>query len=312
MMKMMITNRSTDKKIMRHTTLYGITAMTLLVLLSSACSDDEEALTPNAPFIDKFDVPVSATGAEADLRRDFYARNGCYIIFNDTLSAVRDASGNLKVETVDFEWNLTTSGRDTDERELFETIDDQREAAAVMEKYILPYIKDGAMKPHAVMPFKSIMTSKGKVVDYKESWRCLGINFADIMSTTDEAGRKTVVMEIIKKIYKSKVSYSAEKVDTFHEICEEYSGEYISDYFPEWEDERDMEIIYSLGYISYKTNKKPANEKFLTQSNDYTDFVNLVFDKTPEEVYEMYGRYEKIILKYEMVRSLVNETGIKI
>lgn len=296
---------------MRPTILCGFAA-SLLAILSASCGEDEELLTPNETFVDKFDVPTSVSGPEADLKRDFFARNGCYIIFNDTLSAVRDGVGNLKVETVDFDWNLTTSGSDTDEWELFETIEEKRDAADIIEKYVLPYIMDGDMRPYSVMPFKSIETSNGKMVYYKTCWRCFGINLAEIMPATDEAERKTLVLNVFKKIYDRKYNSSDEAVDPFHEVCEVYSGEYITDYFPEWEDDRDMEIIHSLGYLSYKTNKKPSKEKFLTQSKDYTDFVNLVFDNTPEEVYEMYGAYEKIILKYEMVRNLVNQAGIKI
>lgn len=298
---------------MRHiTTLYSVAAAFLFALLSVACGEDEEPLTPNETFVDKFDIPASASGPEADLKREFYARNGSYIIFNDTLSAVRDASGNLKVETVDFEWSLTSSGDDTDEWEFFETIEEQRAAAEIVEKHILPYIKDGAMRPYSVLPFKSIVTSKGKIVYYKDNWRCFGVNLAEIMPAADDAERKDLVLDMFKRIYQGKYGSSSEAVDPFHEVCAEYSGEYICDYFPEWEDERDMEIIYSLGYISYKTSKKPVNEKFLTKSNDYTDFVNLVFDNTPQEVYAEYGRYEKIILKYEIVKALVEKAGIKI
>ena len=298
---------------MRHiTTLYSVAAAFLFAFISVACGEDEEVLTPNETFVDKFDIPASASGPEADLKREFYARNGSYLIFNDTLSAVRDASGNLKVETVDFEWSLTSSGDDTDEWEFFETIEEQRAAAEIVEKHILPYIKDGAMRPYSVLPFKSIVTSSGKIVYYKDNWRCFGVNLAEIMPAADDAERKALVLDMFKRIYKGKYSSSSEEADPFHEVCAEYSGEYICDYFPEWEDERDMEIIYSVGYISYKTNKKPYNEKFLTKSNDYTDFVNLVFDNTTEEVYAKYGRYEKIILKYEMIKALVEKAGIKI
>ena len=298
---------------MRHiTTLYSVAAAFLFAFISVACGEDEEVLTPNETFVDKFDIPASASGPEADLKREVYARNGSYLIFNDTLSAVRDASGNLKVETVDFEWSLTSSGDDTDEWEFFETIEEQRAAAEIVKKHILPYIKDGAMRPYSVLPFKSIVTSSGKIVYYKDNWRCFGVNLAEIMPAADDAERKALVLDMFKRIYKGKYSSSSEEADPFHEVCAEYSGEYICDYFPEWEDERDMEIIYSLGYISYKTNKKPYNEKFLTKSNDYTDFVNLVFDNTTEEVYAKYGRYEKIILKYEMIKALVEKVGIKI
>ena len=298
---------------MRHiTTLYSVAAAFLFAFISVACGEDEEVLTPNETFVDKFDIPASASGPEADLKREFYARNGSYLIFNDTLSAVRDASGNLKVETVDFEWSLTSSGDDTDEWEFFETIEEQRAAAEIVKKHILPYIKDGAMRPYSVLPFKSIVTSSGKIVYYKDNWRCFGVNLAEIMPAADDAERKALVLDMFKRIYKGKYSSSSEEADPFHEVCAEYSGEYICDYFPEWEDETDMEIIYSLGYISYKTNKKPYNEKFLTKSNDYTDFVNLVFDNTTEEVYAKYGRYEKIILKYEMIKALVEKVGIKI
>ena len=298
---------------MRHiTTLYSVAAAFLFAFISVACGEDEEVLTPNETFVDKFDISASASGPEADLKREFYARNGSYLIFNDTLSAVRDASGNLKVETVDFEWSLTSSGDDTDEWEFFETIEEQRAAAEIVEKHILPYIKDGAMRPYSVLPFKSIVTSSGEIVYYKDNWRCFGVNLAEIMPAADDAERKALVLDMFKRIYKGKYRSSSEEADPFHEVCAEYSGEYICDYFPEWEDERDMEIIYSVGYISYKTNKKPYNEKFLTKSNDYTDFVNLVFDNTTEEVYAKYGRYEKIIQKYEIIKALVEKVGIKI
>lgn len=218
---------------MRHiTTLYSVAAAFLFALLSVACGEDEEPLTPNETFVDKFDIPASASGPEADLKREFYARNGSYIIFNDTLSAVRDASGNLKVETVDFEWSLTSSGDDTDEWEFFETIEEQRAAAEIVEKHILPYIKDGAMRPYSVLPFKSIVTSSGKIVYYKDNWRCFGVNLAEIMPAADDTERKALVLDMFKRIYKGKYGSSSEAVDPFHEVCAEYSGEYICDYFP--------------------------------------------------------------------------------
>lgn len=296
---------------MKHSAIYRLVIVSLCTAFMAACSDDEEILLPNDTFVDKFDIPAGATGPEAELRREFYARNGCYIIFSDTLSVVRDEFGNLLVETVDFEWNLTTSGSESSEWELCEDLDEKREAAGIIEKYILPHIMDGAMRPHSVLPFRSIVDKYDDQVSFKQSWRCLGLNMSDFAGAAEDEYDE-IAMNLLKAVFKSKVSSSDEELDPFHEVSEEYTSEYISDYFPEWEDDQDMDIIYNLGFISYKKSKKPVNDKFLSSSNDYKAYVDLVFDYSPEQVKEMYGRYDKIMTKYEMISKFVENVGIKV
>lgn len=288
-----------------------------------SCSDDEEILTPTVDYIDnKFAVPDDATGPEADLRRDFYAKTGSYLIFSDLLSHEYQGTVNgqdiYKDEYIDFNYGLTSMGSKGPIFEFIEDMDAKRQSAQLIEDYIYPHIEGGNLMPFSILPVKNMQTwtdetwpSSYQPAKTTSCWRCMAIATGEWLEQPDDEAKALYSREILKALVQSRFSYSSDEAKPFTDLSYEYSGEYITDLDPSW-DRTDMSIIYEYGFLSYRESwRGPQSDYLVYTSKDFEDYFNAVLDMEQSEFMELYGEYEAIVEKYNLIREAIISLGYK-
>lgn len=303
---------------------YIIAGMIMTVSAGFAsCSDDEEILTPSPDVVDnKFIVPDDATGPEADLRRSFYDKTGTYLVFTDLLS--HEYVGNVngkdvyKDEYIDFTYNMTNTGEHAPVFEFLEDIDSKREAVKLIEEYIYPRLEGGSLMPFSILPVKSLQTWQDIDWEYQYApantvscWRCMAIATADWLALPDDDAKRQYARELLKTIVQSKFSESSDEADPFMELSYEHAGDYISDLEPDW-DRSDMSMVYKYGYLTYRESwRGPQSDYFYYSSTDFENYFDAVMDMEMSEFMELYGEYELVVKKYNIIREAIASLGYK-
>lgn len=287
----------------------------------TSCKDDE-VLTPSNTNDLLFAVPADATGPEADLRREFYKNTGIHLIFDEVLRSEvvgKDSQGNdiVKNETVDFAWNINNYDDFLDyEGGYITDIDDQRKAADLFMKYVLPHIKGSSMSPYSVLLFNGLEVYDRYDYEYYTAYTlpcvcCLGVNVAGWIEAETDEEISMYTAELCKSLVKAKFNFNSSVAEPFTDLSYEYSGEYISDYEEDW-DRSDMSMVYSYGYITYnKHRSKVTRDRFPYADDDFDDFFNAIFDRTREDFEAEFGEYPAVMEKYNIMYSLIEQTGYK-
>lgn len=294
---------------MKHISKYFVFLAASLAALTSCSSED--AIMPQAVFVDPFIIPADKTDAESVMRREFYERNGIHLLLSDVVGETVGADGQPYTEMIDLGWNLTSDGS-VGSYEIITDEDDQCKAIEVLERYILPHITGEGTQPYSVYPVYEYYNSYGGDLYIYSNRRCTLINVGSVLDAESEDEITDAVSELLYNIADQMLkNLEYEDQDLFYVISEEYHGEYIADYIPEWVDEQDIELLYEYGFIDYYKDwyDDPYYDSFPGYSSDWADFVEFVMYNDPETVYDEYGDYEIIIQKYEMMRSLLAKAG---
>lgn len=287
---------------------FFITGLALSSLLVVSCGDDSEDLTPSEPEKNVFMVDPSRTDDEAMIRKDFYETTGIHLIFTDSLI---HSDGSL--EMLDFNWGFNTESSDTYR---FTYITDKKEmeqSAELLSRYFVPYISGGKLRPFSMLPFKKIELGKWNKkkqdykwssIDYISNWRCFAVNTEDWAELEPdeykEAGRG-----LLTNFIDANLNHKSPELADFFVICKEY---YFEDIDEDWFEEEDMSEIYALGFLSYDDYW----EGYLGEEDDFDDFKDLVLNYTEDEVYEMYGKYDLIMKKYQLFKQAIADIGINL
>ncbi len=287
------------------------------LLLFTSC--DEDHLTPSGATDNFFTVPEGLTDEVSELRRQFYDKNHLHLIFNDTLSKEsigKDAFGNdiWKVETVDLNYNLTSNSNKTINIEYFSDAASMKSAIALVERFVLPHIKGGKLQPYSIMLVKSIETEDRygdmESVYAVNNMRCLAIAAGEWLEAEYEEERAAMGKDILITLVSGKFNSNSEEADPFYEPSKEYYGEYISDYIPDWN--RNKEDIYDFGMLRYSPDwwdDDPHYDSFILSSSDFSDFFNAVMNQTEEDFTNQYAGYPIIMEKYHLMKDIITGLG---
>lgn len=309
---------------MKNYIIYGLIAVMTLSL--SSCADDSEILEPTVGVVDnKFAVPDDATGPEAELRRKFYADNGSYLLFSDLIGheyVGKDAFGQdvYKDEYIDFNYNLTSMNDAEIPYDFLESIEEKSMATSLIETYIYPHIKGGKLTPFSILLVKNLKAPKygtyGALVEVPSfsCWRCLAISVGnsegDWMNLPDNE-KSDYATKILKNIIMDKLSYSSPEVEGFSDLSYEYAYEYLSDLYPDWD--RDMTIVYELGYMRYFEGwgGDPYDDSLPSPANDFSDYIDYILTHSQEDFMAEFGMYPRMVSKYNIVRDGLIAVGYK-
>lgn len=294
------------------------TALSSMIGIQS-CGDGTEVITPS-PAYDYLDLFKPADGdnsAEAQARKEFYKNTGIYLIFDDYLGTYTDAYGNKKDEYVDLKYNINSI---TSYPYLAYDLvpEDQRvKVAKLIEKYYIPYITtdDAGSKPFSILPVIDLATSEYSTDPVLISVRCQAINVAG-WGEADDATTKSLAKDLVKEIVKSQINvyYPAGAFADFAYSTGFKGGDKIADYFPEWLEDQNMDIVYNAGYLSYNKERggNIALDYFPYTYLDFLNFLDLLFDNSEDEVLEQWSKYPKIIERYYLLRKVVESLGINL
>lgn len=304
---------------MKKTIIYSL--VLLFGVQFTACKDDE-VLTPSGINDNVFAVPDDATGPEADLRREFYKETGIYLLFDENLRTTvvgKDSQGNdiIKTETVDFAWDFTSyddyliyeSGYITD-------IEDMRKAADLFRDNVLPHIQGSKLAPYSIVLFNGLQVYDDYEDEWNEAytlpcWRSLGVNVAGWVDAENDEEIAQYTAGLCKSLVGAKFNYTSSIAKPFTDLSDEYSGEKICDYEEDW-DRTDMSMVYSYGYMTYVKRNKVTRDYFPYTEDDFQAFLDAVFDRSKEDFEAEFGDYPAIMEKYNIMRSLIEQTGYKL
>lgn len=283
----------------------------------TGCKNEEE-ITPGSSFPNMFAPDPNDTSLEGKLKSDFFDNTGVYLIFSDRLGTYTDSFGNEREETVDFSWSLNTSSGAVYAYDFLED-DEKAEAAELLEKYFLPYInvEGGVMRPFSVLPLKDV-TEKGsysdKKVSYVSSIRCLGVDVTNWLGA-DEATAREEVKNTIYDILKSKISIYDDEISDFIAVSEEaYDAYYVYNYYEEWLDEQNVELIYEAGFLHYYPDSWGDIEYdcFPNEKNDIMKFLEAVVFDDETGFKEKWADYPLILGKYDLMKDALIKYGVNI
>lgn len=183
-------------------------------------------------------------------------------------------------------------------------------------KYVLPHIKGSSMSPYSVLLFNGLEVYDRYDYEYYTAYTlpcvcCLGVNVAGWIEAETDEEISMYTAELCKSLVKAKFNFNSSVAEPFTDLSYEYSGEYISDYEEDW-DRSDMSMVYSYGYITYnKHRSKVTRDRFPYADDDFDDFFNAIFDRTREDFEAEFGEYPAVMEKYNIMYSLIEQTGYK-
>lgn len=290
-----------------------ILAACMAVLLMAACGDDEDKLeTAYQDPTNNFIPDASATDETSVLRREFYARNGSYLLFTDTLQHYQigtDINGDPKffTEMLNIQYSVGQTGpiTDTHTYTYFTTIEEQRFVVDFLEKYVLTHIT-GKLRPFSWFLAKTIEV-KSNVGTVTRPFAVTGqraiVASVGQAQRLSESGRKTLATRILNTIIGQLVNNNITAFSEFFTFSESYYSRSLS--VPEGTTRE--KVLLEAGFISPATSM--ANFYYPTQKDDLTAYALMIISTSEEKLQQTYGQYPAVMKKFEIVRKVLIELG---
>ena len=305
---------------MKKIALYILLAAIGLPFVS--CSDDDDNPVPSGINDDLFSVPADATDEESVLRREFHDKTGIHLLFSEILKSTvigKDANGNdiIKNETIDFAWDYNSDNSGL-EYEMVPFEDDdlagKRKAADLFVKEILPHIEGSTISPYSVLLTTSLKWREYRYDSWStytmSCWRCLAVDVEGWVNSSTQEESDAWTTAICKNIVKDRFSCWSTEAKPWTTISiNAGAGEYLSDLFDDWD--RDITRVYELGFMSYRQTSRPSYDSLPYEDSDFNAFYDAVFGRTQEDFEAEFGQYAKIMEKYNLMKSLIEQTGYK-
>ncbi len=290
-----------------------ILAACMAVLLMAACGDDEDRLeTAYQDPTNNFIPDASAADETSVLRREFYARNGSYLLFTDTLQHYQigtDINGDPKffTEMLNIQYSVGQTGpiTDTHTYTYFTTIEEQRFVVDFLEKYVLTHIT-GKLRPFSWFLAKTIEV-KSNVGTVTRPFAVTGqraiVASVGQAQRLSESGRKTLATRILNTIIGQLVNNNITAFSEFFTFSESYYSRSLS--VPEGTTRE--KVLLEAGFISPATSM--ANFYYPTQKDDLTAYALMIISTSEEKLQQTYGQYPAVMKKFEIVRKVLIELG---
>lgn len=315
------------------TTKISIAAIAMLPLLTSCSSSDDVTAGPAEQDI--FLHPYGATAADQALQEAFYKKNKLYVLFNDTLSKKQtsvnpDGTPFYEYKDIDMRYNLhgfaLTSEAAVFSYEYLTSDADKAAAVSFLDNEFLPSLGE-SLRPISFLLVDQI----SYVYDYYGSkvwgtaqvwpgWRCTAVAMHGIGSM-DAAQRNQLRLTLLQAIVASKIGGVEEsKFDEFYSYCNDYYSKYAMyddalPFFEKYPTPMDLGLLdntvsyyrwnsdASLGLVMYNIAAK---------SYDLQDYTNTIFKYSEEEFMAKYGEYPIVVKKYQVLKAIIEELGVKL
>lgn len=295
----------------------------LMLLGFNSCSDNED--TAPTHIDENYFAPKADDNSEvAQLRRDFFNKNGCYLLFNDTLNSTlvgTDSYGNplYKTELVDIDYNI--SGSDDGYEYTYDYLDEQdcRKAAEFIQAKIMNRLGD--LKPYSILLVNKISqwTVNGngehvltKLTSYSNPHplynlgvRCYAFSMEEGKAFDDPHFFDDIFIDIV--LTKIKNKGDAFLAD-FTGLVENYD-----DLTYYWKDDLGYDfgvnddLARSLGFL-----KDYGYYSFGSADNDLKNYVNAICTTSETDFEEAYKDYPLCISRFKVLRDKILSLGVKL
>ena len=287
---------------------------TICILTAAICfaaCEGEDPLQPSHADSNPFNIDDAATDEESILRRDFYSRNGCYLLFNDTL---KDG------ELLDIGYVMTASqNNNLYIYEYLKTIEEKKNATSFVEQYILPHLGK-KLRPFSFLLVNGInhfTLEDGKLItpydgtEYPSN--VVGVRATAIainaLAGMDDSEKKDYSKVLIIDIMTNIISHQT--TDTFNQFTS-YGKNYYGVWMDGWieTEEEGIPLQNAKGFIApHQETWGEMWSVYPSLDEDVKAFINLAMNSSLEEVELKYTDYPDIISKYKLMKKLINELG---
>lgn len=293
---------------MKYLIVWSIVAIGAL----AACSEDN--LTPTGLY-QPFAPAADATDEESVLRREFYEKNGFYILFNDTIRKEpvgTNSAGETvyKVETLDPAWQFTGSESNTEYRFAYcQGIDKKTRCADFVTELSEQLTAYNLAKPYSILVVDTLMTvttsSKGEIVtryDFLNTFRCFILALPEIKEVDEEE----VLMLIANMAGSNLAAKYAGDLEEFFGVSVDYYYGYPL-YEQDNEGYNDEEEYYEEGFLQVTWE-----DLYPSKAQDVSAYLYMVMTMTDEEIRKEFPLkwYPKVIQKYEAILPVILKAGI--
>lgn len=295
----------------------------LIMIFAGLCACSKENWPDNnAPERNWFAPEEGATDEISVLRREFYERNGIYLLFSDTLG-VREKT-TLAGETVyayqilGYDMSTPAFSQDSFSYHYYTTQNERQKAVEFVEEYVLPNISE-VFWPGAVLLLNRL--EYFEYIMFDENWnyidalvpsdiasqnklQAMVLGIGDIEGKAEEE-KETLKNAILQAMVSDKISLlPAEDLELFYSYSKDYynvNGYTITDNAGLTYEEVGLLLNLEDRYIS-------------TTSKDYdlAAFIERIFAISKDEFYEQFGEFPLVIKKMEALVDVLHKYGVKI
>lgn len=292
-----------------------------LLLLSLVSCTSEEALKPSGVDKNYFAPEENATDEESVLRRDFYKKNNCYVLFNDTLrheAIGADANGVMQymTELVDVPYVMTSITGTVNKYQYLQTMADKRNAISFIENYLLSHLSN------KLRPFCWLLVNQidrydifngdlqyAEELQYAVGNRATSVALGKISTMTDE-DKTAFSQTILLGIMANKISLqTSSTLAPFTKYSSSLYNGHTTD--PVSTEEENILAMNKAGFVTqhYWAGEYLILIAYPDQAEDVSSFVKLVLSKSESEVNELYADYPIILQKYAAMKSIIKQMG---
>lgn len=299
----------------------------LILLLGLGACTKEDDLKPSGARDDYFTI-LSDTTPELKLRKEFYEKTGVHLLFNDTLrheqeGTYADGSPYYVTELLDLGYSLSATD-DLIRWTLLTDYEDQKKAAEIVFKYILPHMT-GSMKPYSVWMLRELKkyayfsSDPWQSAYYYNGMRSLALNYGEMASLSEDEIKKICQEEIFCDMIYSTIKDL--DLSEFYSYCNKYYSYNFTDHgYSEFvEDTPEEEVknfVYRLGFLSYEKRYNIWGTVFqryifTNKTKDLEDYIKCLLTLTDEEDWKKWEMYPVVYKKLEILKELVEGLGYK-
>lgn len=286
-----------------------------MILAGCLFSCEKEKLTPSEAR-NPFAPDPEATDATSKLRRDFYEKTGCFLLFNDTLRHEYkglNASGEpyYDTELLAMDWDLGAVKSGHTLRFEYLNQEQQQKAYDFLVNDLYDVIKT---MPYSILVVNKMELSVEDFYTGERTWvpqtfdmnsRCLAIAIEGLFGDVEpmEFAQDLCCAIIFGSFGGSETNYweGSEAIEFLNVNLWDY------DYPKFWYGVTTLEDLYPYGFIA-DTN----GDNLPTAVQDACAYIKAILFMTDQEFREKYGMYYQVMQKYEIMKPLAEKKAEKL
>ena len=286
-----------------------------MILAGCLFSCEKEKLTPSEAR-NPFALDPEATDATSKLRRDFYEKTGCFLLFNDTLRHEYkglNASGEpyYDTELLAMDWDLGVVKSGHTLRFEYLNQEQQQKAYDFLVNDLYDVIKT---MPYSILVVNKIELSVKDFYTGERTWvpqtfdmnsRCLAIAIEGLFADVEpmEFAQDLCCAIIFGSFGGSETNYwvESEAIEFLNVNMWDYG------YPKSWYGVTTLEDLYPYGFIA-DTN----GDNLPTAVQDACAYIKAILFMTDQEFREKYGMYYQVMQKYEIMKPLAEKKAEKL
>ena len=286
-----------------------------MILAGCLFSCEKEKLTPSEAR-NPFAPDPEATDATSKLRRDFYEKTGCFLLFNDTLRHEYkglNASGEpyYDTELLAMDWDLGAVKSGHTLRFEYLNQEQQQKAYDFLVNDLYDVIKT---MPYSILVVNRMELSVEDFYTGERTWvpqtfdmnsRCLAIAIEGLFGDVEpmEFAQDLCCAIIFGSFGGSETNYweGSEAIEFLNVNIWDY------DYPKFWYGVTTLEDLYPYGFIA-DTN----GDNLPTAVQDACAYIKAILFMTDQEFREKYGMYYQVMQKYEIMKPLAEKKAEKL